>query len=694
MTSQDVDLQMMLNGVWTDVPLYSAAGATVQRGLTPYAEFPRATKIEVEINNDTLAYDPSRPESALYGIAGRNTRCRVLVNGVSRVHSEASAWRPTRSIEHTPGVRGRASVGLVAEGLLRRIGMWSDPLRSPMYRAYSARTTNIGHWPLEEESSALTLANSGAGLPGTFTGVDLGQSESPQGAERSAQVRTGSRMAGQFTPASTTAGWQLFFSVKADALPVGATYVPVMTWATSNGLRWEWAANDVAWRIQVTDTDGTVLESTALIYVGSPAAEWTFCRVRANQSGGNVALSMAWYFQDSAVITFDNTLVFAGTVGGLRSWRQDGNATTDGWLISHVGGVTTVAEDLFSFANLQIFNGYQDERAGWRFVRLMGELGLTGYTLGAANDTMMMGPQRADTVINLLKEIVASEDGRIDDERFDIALTMRTRLHMYNQTPVLTLTYPTDIDAGGFEKSIDDQGSKNRVTVKNRTGGEVTQQVTAGPMSLQPPPAGIGEYKATVEVNLSNDLALPDRASWELAKGTLEEPRYERVVVNLLAQPGLETACNAVREGDMIRVTGAEPAPVDLLVVGILQNIGAAEHRIEFLTEPYAPRVIGTYDGAGRRGAATTTLGAARDAVQTAWSFSSTSPGDRWEGAPYLPYNVKCGGEVVTVTAMGAQTGTGPYTQAATVVRSVNGVVKAQTAGTPIDVNTPVRRGL
>lgn len=694
MTAQTVVLEMFINGAWTPVPLYSGTAATITRGHEPGGGFPSATKIEAELNNDSLAYDPSRPQSALYGVAGRNTRTRIIVNTNTRVYAEASSWRPAKTKEHVSGAgRGRAYVKLTAEGLLRRIGMWSDPLRSPMYRQYSARSTNIGHWSLEDESSAQTLANSSGGLPGTYLGVDLGDSDAPQGAEQAVKIKNGSRMAGTFNPASNTAGWQVFFSVHADALPPAGPLIPVFTFTTSNGLRWEWASNDTQWRLQVTDTDGTVVESTTLLYGSSnPAAEWTFCRVRANQSGGNVAVSMAWYFQDSGVIHFDNSLLFAGNVGAIRSWRQDGNATTDGWSMSHIGGVTTVAEDMFGFVNLEVFNGYQDEPAGTRYLRLMGELGLTAFILGSSTNTAKMGPQKSDTAINLLKEIALTDDARIDDERFDIGLTMRTRVHMYNQAPALTLAFPSQI--ADFVKVIDDQQTRNRVTVKNRSGGEVTDTLAAGAMSVLPPPAGVGEYKATVDVNLFDDLALPDRAEWELAKGTLEEPRYEEIVVNLLANPALEVPCSLIREGDMIRCTGLEPEAIDLLVVGIVQPVGAVEHEFRFLTEPYTPRTIGTYDGAGRRDAATTTLGVARDAVQTAWTFSSTSQADRWEGAPYLPYNVKVGGEVVTVTAMGAQAGAGPYTQAATVTRSVNGIVKAQTVGTPIRVNTPVRRGL
>jgi hypothetical protein len=51
-------------------------------------------------------------------------------------------------------------------------------------------------------------------------------------------------------------------------------------------------------------------------------------------------------------------------------------------------------------------------------------------------------------------------------------------------------------------------------------------------------------------------------------------------------------------------------------------------------------------------------------------------------------------GERVTVTAMTAAAGTGPYTQTATVTRSVNGVVKAQLSGARVNVYNSRRWGL
>ncbi|HEY9415615.1 MAG TPA: hypothetical protein VIQ30_12705, partial [Pseudonocardia sp.] len=58
------------------------------------------------------------------------------------------------------------------------------------------------------------------------------------------------------------------------------------------------------------------------------------------------------------------------------------------------------------------------------------------------------------------------------------------------------------------------------------------------------------------------------------------------------------------------------------------------------------------------------------------------------------PYDWLVGGERMTVTNMTAPAGSGPWTQTATVVRAVNGVSKAQTAGTSVYLADTKRWGL
>ncbi|HEV8568930.1 MAG TPA: hypothetical protein VGQ92_17920 [Actinoplanes sp.] len=698
MTTRNAVLEMFLSGAWTTVPLYSAAGVTITRGHEPDGSWPRPTRIECEIANDTLAYDPSRPDSPLYGVAGRNTKTRITVDTNQRVWVEASSWTPDRTPEHVPGVRGRSWTKLTAEGVLRRIGMWTDPLRSPMYRTISARPTSIGHWPLEDGRDALLLSNTLAGGPaGTFKGgAALAESEAPLGAEQTVKTVVGSQLTGVFASASTTTGWQVVFSAKLAALPSGAGYQSLLTWTTSNGYTWSWTTNNANYFISVVASDGTVLYNNGTAWsTQGPPTEWMTFRLKASVSGGTVTIEPAWYRQSAPVVTgFTDT--FAGSVGRLVQWWQVGASYTDGAWFSHVFAVTGLTDALTSGTAIAVFNGYLGERAGDRFQRLCGELGITYYMIGTAAETQPMGPQRAVTFLELLKEIRETDDCRIDDERFDIALTMRTRRVMYNQTAALTLTYPSQV-AVPFNKILDDLNTHNRVTVKNASGGEVTSSLLSGPMSVLAPPAGVGEYKASVDVSVANPATqLQDIADWHRAKGTIERPRYAEVTVDLLANPSLVSAAMNVREGDMIAVVGAEPETVRFLVDGIIEKVSTAPWTVTYQVELYDVWIIGVYDdGVWRWDTRTTTLAAGATSTATSLSLTTVDVNDTLTtAAGSLPYDLMIEGERVTVTAMTAAAGTGPYTQTATVTRSINGVAKAQLAGARVNVYDSKRWGL
>lgn len=688
----DVDLQAYLGGVWTDVPLMATA-VKVSRGMDPFGSWPRPARFECEIDNDSLDYDPSRPTSLLYGIAGRNTRVRIRPGGATYLWAEASTWTPERTIEHVPGAqRGRSSTRLVAEGLLRRLGTWSDPLRSPMYRTNSARATSLGHWSLEDDRDALVLANSLAGgRAATFEGdVALAESEAALGAAQSAKVGAATQIGGQFADASATAGWQVAFSFRLPAVP-GSTG-QLLRWTTSNGYTWASEVSATAYRVTVVDSAGTSLLSAGTLHsAGREPNRWITMRVKASVSGGTVTVEPAWYAQGDTVEA-GNTHTFSGTVGALRTWRQPGSAVVDGGWFSHVFGVTGTADSLVGASAQQVFNGYTGEAAGTRFLRIMAEQGLTRYVIGGSTNSMPMGPQRVGTLLDILREIRDTDDARIDDERFDIALTMTVRRGLYNQTPALELTYPGDIYA--YEKEIGDLNTHNRVTVKNAAGGEVTVVRETGPMSIQPPPAGVGLNPATVDVNVADEDDLEPIATWHRAKGTLDGPLYLSVTVNLTASPALATDAVDVRAGGYLTLTGLEAETIHLLVVGIQRQTTPGVDTLTFQCEPYEPYLIGVWDDASFRwDSRTSTLNAGYSSSATSMVVTFTDELDAWSTTAE-PYDWMVGGERITVTSMGAVTGSGPWTQTATVTRAVNGISKAQTAGTEVHLADAKRWGL
>jgi hypothetical protein len=150
-----------------------------------------------------------------------------------------------------------------------------------------------------------------------------------------------------------------------------------------------------------------------------------------------------------------------------------------------------------------------------------------------------------------------------------------------------------------------------------------------------------------------------------------------------------------VREGDLITVTGYEPDPIPLLVIGIVERIGHVTRTFTFTTRPADLYLCGKYDDAATRyDSKTSTLNAGVTTTATALVITFTDRDDAWSTAGFFTYDLIISGERVRVTAMGAVTGSGPWTQTATVQRSQNGVVKALPAGAEVHAFNPTRYAL
>lgn len=692
---QALEVQFWDGTTWTNQATLSESGCTLTRGTDGQSGL-KPSGFMLELNNDDNRYDPTDPTSPLYGVAKRRVQVKLKVAGYALLVAEAAGFVPARTIDHVPGVnRGRASSALTAEGVLRRVLSWSTPLYSPLRQMISGRFASslVGYWPAEggRDSTQLTNAVAG-GKPGGAAGVTFGTDESPGGSEGLVQLSTSTVMNGQFVPSSATGGWQVSVAYKLAAIPAPIGYLALMIWYTSDGRQWTLDVNDVAYRVTARNATTGVIEGTfGAGFAGAEPTQWVTFRVKTTVSGGLVQVETAWYPEGGAVL-YGITNTFAGTTTGyLTRWRIAGNLNIDGGWVGHIYGVNGSATDLLAASVVRASNGYPGERAGTRFKRLCDQVGVAGTLIGAESDTALMGVQRAATFPDHLKEIIATEDALIVDSWGGLGLDMRTRRSRYGQTPVMTLAYPGDVSA--YEKVVDDQGIKNVVTVSQAQGGEATAALTSGPLSTAPAPAGIGEEKEEIAVNVADEATLPDLAAWYLGQRTIDRARYPKITIDLVANPGLIPSAYQLDPGETILVTGLEREPVPLTVMSINERIGHATRLFELTCLPDDGYDVLKYDTTDRWGAATTTLAGAMTATATALPITSTDPGDRWLTTG-MPFDIMVAGERMTLTAMTAAAGSGPYTQTGTVVRSVNGVVKAQLAGAVVQVANVARWGL
>jgi hypothetical protein len=302
-----------------------------------------------------------------------------------------------------------------------------------------------------------------------------------------------------------------------------------------------------------------------------------------------------------------------------------------------------------------------------------------------------MGPQTVSTFLDLARECEDADQGVLHER--GAGLGFLTRQFRYNVPVGLALDFATGQVAAPPEPTDDDQNLINTVTVTRTAGSSVT---VADSRSV-----GLsGTYSTDVTVNLAADEQLPDQAGWRLHMGTLSELRWPSISLQLHRNPGLIFRWCGMRLGS--RLTIANPpsqvagSVLDLIVIGWTETISLFSWDVTLNCAPATAWDIGIYDdSASRRDSGSTFLGVARDAVQTSWTFSTNNPAETWStNAGDYPLDMNCAGERITVTAMGSVSGTGPYSQTATVTRSVNAISKAQLAFSQISLWRPVLRGL
>lgn len=689
-TPLSVTPQYFLNGAWVTAPVYAEDGPVViERGYTDEGTI-RPTSVKMRINDAAdPSLNPSRPTSALYGITGRSLPIQVLgpaasVRGVVDVYGMDPD--ETQDFSAAAG-RGLRWLDIEAYGPLYRVGQWSDELQSTMTRTFLQYSTLTGFWP-GEDAGLSTRVGIGRNATG-FTFADL---SAPPGASGSFLGTTTSRAVFSPNIASTSAGFQVFFSVKLSAIPVSPATTQFISWRANNIL-YSLEIDNIALHFK-TFINGTLVDDSNTALVGIDTG-WISWRAKCYQSGGNIVTELAWFSATTGVLGITRTN--PGTIDRLTSIRIDGNALVNGTRYTEIGSLTTVADDLQSLAVLQSFVGFAGETTVQRFNRVLTEAGVAHSVLGTS--TTLMGAQKAQKLFDLLKEIAATEDGLIYDARSGSVITMRTRLSRMNQTVAFTATYAGEV-VPPFKERLDNVGVQNTITVEDRTGAVGTAVKTAGPMSANAYPAGIGVFKGgafpDVDVNLFDPASqLPAFAAWLLARGTVPGPRFPTVSFEVgLKSPAFQAVVAAVNIGDRIQITGRLPDTIDLQVIGVTEKIGTHTWDFTFTCIPHDVFNVGVEDSLVHLldARASTIITAPSPATTgTSMVVGSVDPDDVWSTTS-LPYAIRVSGERMQVTAATAPAlVSGTWRQTLTVTRSVNGVVKTQVAGTAVNVFQPIR---
>lgn len=617
-----------------------------------------------------------------------------------RFHGEVSNWPQKWD---TSGTDVYATVE--ASGILRRLGQSATVAYSALRRLFTA-TPHSAYWPVEDQSGAGTIASAdSSGLAATYgSGITLAASPALSGTLPVALLASGAGIYGSVSGVPvTTASWTVGFLLYIPAVPAGNS--ELIRWATPAGMPAYWAIvmkTDSTINLWGLDPDGTLMAAFDLGFTYtdttgtiSQFGKWCYVVCGATQSGGNIAYFMNLSYAAGGVAGLNTT--DAGTVESITSaWT--GATGIGGSYFGHLILTRDTGPSISS--DMSAYLGTAGERAGRRILRLAAEAGIPCQVVGDPDDTVLMGPQRVGTVIELLGECADADRGILSEQRAALGLLYVTSRSLCNQTAT-ALSYSANELSPPFEPVDDDQGLVNDATA-SRTGGTSARYTqTTGTLGT----ATVGTYDESRTVAVATDSQLADQASWSVHIGTHDATRFPTISVNLARSPFTASASKTrtmrgLREGSWLAVTSPPawlpPDSIEVVVQGVHERLTQFEQIVSWNCTPAGPYRAFTFSDTdatyGRLECSGITL--AEDLTTTETDADVTiaagSPPFRVTASGDVPFDIIIAGERMTVTAVASATSP----QTLTVTRSVNGVVKAQVTGAEVLLWNPAYLGL
>ncbi|MDX2623859.1 hypothetical protein PV356_30850 [Streptomyces sp. WI03-5b] len=603
-------------------------------------------------------------------------------------------------------------VSIVASGVTRRLGQGQKALQSTLRRRVPSDPDLVAYWPMEDGDGATAAYSPLPGVqPLALDGWDMAADDSLGGAAALPKTKNPASFRGR-VPRSTSAGWQVECAFFLPALPAAQAEFLRVQVAGSVMTTAVVSASTAGVRIEALDGTGDSLAFVTFTNAGALAdlwGKWNRLAVYTAASAGITYLYVSW--RDIAANSrWTARTAFTGAQGAVVGVSGTYDAATTGLVLGHLAvfdipatsTATTAApgSSIFSGAD----DGFTGESAVNRMFRLATEeadqLALTTIDGNLTILSEAMGPQRPGTLLSLIEEAAATDGGILYETRDALALVYRDRTTLYNQRVALALDYtaPGEVPPP-LEPDEDDQLLRNDVTVTRRGGSAGRAVRESGPLSVQPPPAGVGTYDEAVTLSLYSDAQPQPIAEWRVHLGTWDEARYPTITVWLHAAPHLVSQVLAMDIGDRLQISNPPPwlppGVIDQHMRGYTERIGAVEWSLAMNCAPAGPWTVGVLEDRvlGRADTDGSQLAAGVDASATSWSVAVTA-GPLWlttaTRPAEFPLDVTCGGEQVRVTGISGTSSP----QTFTVVRGVNGITKAHAAGAALSLTNPMRLAL
>lgn len=677
---------------WTDVSAYVRSDVTIRKGRADFASTADPTQITFDLENTDGRFTPGNPASPYWPNVVRNVPCQVLLTGFGdplvapyeRGTGFVNGWPLTPTV----GVIVVRS-SIVASGKLRRLGIRRKPLKSPVYRAISSRTP-IAYWSLEDGNESGSAGSAVGGPAMSQSGAITYSDAGPRGSRSLPNFDNTGQLTGKISGASS-ASFELDFVFRNDetntSLPSYVGYLEVYTTTMRFSI-----VQDMVPGFE----DLTIFTPTGAFELVGPIAPdgtWHSCQLVLTQSGSDVKV----YAYVDGVAPVGPATLTGVTLGTFITARAPARTTMDSiggsYIAStkvHLGHLAVYSPATIVPANQAAFaaavSGNTGETAAAREARICAEQGIRiTTTTGSLGTVQPVGPQEIATFADIAHSAESADLGFLHDGGPNGDLAYRAFNTRYNAAVALALNYNAGHLGDSFAGTFDDQRLVNDSTVSRASGSSA--EYADGSAVVE------GDYDEGPTLNVAADSQLAPLAQARVAMGVYPAMRFSVIDLDMVRSPALAQQIVALTLGGRVTVSGLPyplypPGGVDQFVEGTLEVLGADKWKLALTCSPASLARVAVVQDATNPwlvDAGSSALNAGINATVVSVAIKTTS-GPLWStsGADY-PVYAYVDGEEIQIIAMAG----GASPQTATVVRSVNGVVKSHSANAVVSLYRP-----
>jgi len=508
-----------------------------------------------------------------------------------RFHGEVPGWPQSWD----PSGRD-VYTAITPSGPLRRLGRSTRPLQSAMYRGMSrlrGSTTPIDYWPCEDGSDATEFWSATGGNAMNFTsGTPSLSSDSSFACSAALPTCNGASWAGVTqsygSSPAVAVRWLMHVPSGGDTNNGGIIKVEM---GTGTAKYWEIVyTTGGALTVNAYNSVPTLITSTGPVGF-TVNGKLLRCSLELSQVGSSVNYYLTTIEPGSSSGLYTAGSI-SGTLGACTAVTGSSSATLTGTALGHFS-VQAHFDNLWDLGSQ--LNAWKGEYAGRRFARLCAEEGIPCRIVGLPAFTPPMGNQTLQTLPTLLQECEDVDRGMTFEPRQAVALGYRVLTSMCQQTAAVTLDYPSAHLAFPLQPVDDDQLLCNDITVQAPGGSEAREYVVGGPLSILQPPNGVGRYDNQVTCNVYTGAQLVDEATWILNVGTVNQPRYPQITVDLSRSEAssLLTTVPVPDVGDYVKVTSPPswlpPGDINQIISGVTETLGGYTWTIRWNCQPELP---------------------------------------------------------------------------------------------------------